>query len=328
MFYNFINIFVLVLSISKLISASDDLEHEKLMRLASGGMIRIQSVENNKFLDVNADDKKIYMIKENLGAYQLWNLERCETQVRLNNTNPFIFDLKVFKIKSFISEFFITSNDTSVEKSRTGEEYWNIIVADKKKNYFNIQSIKNQLFISSETIINTVENNGITLSTSDDKLYMSNENNNNKSLWKISFYIITSDSLENIIRNYYTRTTFDLFSVDKKYHLLTIDEVNKVYIDSNLNTQYRYKSEKFDCDDFAICLKAEVSKWMYTKDLTSKDGSEITAGAAFGIIFGENTEGRHAYNFFITPNLEIKIIEPQNGSYILLNKYRPFKIII
>jgi hypothetical protein len=50
----------------------------------------------------------------------------------------------------------------------------------------------------------------------------------------------------------------------------------------------------------------------------------VPAGAAFGIIWGSSSSGGHAFNFYVTPYLEVKLIEPQSGRPIQIGQWIPY----
>jgi hypothetical protein len=118
---------------------------------------------------------------------------------------------------------------------------------------------------------------------------------------------------------FYTYTT--VLNADIRYHTLTTTEVIQIYQQSDLNPakkKFEWKAEKFDCDDFAICFKADVSKWMYQHE------QQVPAGAAFGVMWGTKKKEGHAFNFYITPELDIVLFEPQKGSLINELEWDPY----
>ena len=68
----------------------------------------------------------------------------------------------------------------------------------------------------------------------------------------------------------------DSLYVTLEYHLL------KTIWDSSTLGDYDYKLHKFDCDDFAVCMKDAVSK--YSHDQTKLDNR----GSLCGIMCGRN----------------------------------------
>jgi hypothetical protein len=103
------------------------------------------------------------------------------------------------------------------------------------------------------------------------------------------------------------------YSPDDMYRCPSQSEVQSV-INSYRTQNFRYISEVFDCDDFALLLKSEFVKNSY------QNGSRKFPSAA-GILWGSKlVEGSHAINFYISPEKETYFIEPQNGEVYMPRK--------
>jgi hypothetical protein len=141
--------------------------------------------------------------------------------------------------------------------------------------------------------------------------------------WKIGISALTSTEVTNIVNNVYSSININKFNkyldTDRIYQTLDTSTVTTIWKKGDLKN-YTWTREKFDCDDFAVCFKAQVSRWIYTQQQPT--GSP--KGAALGIMWGRNQSGGHAYNFYITPYLELKLIEPQSGDSIHLDAWTPF----
>ena len=68
----------------------------------------------------------------------------------------------------------------------------------------------------------------------------------------------------------------------------------------------RWISERFDCDDFALLLKAEFVKDAYRR-------GDRRSAHCFGIVWG-SLPGPHAINWMINKDMKFRFIEPQNDS--------------
>jgi len=89
---------------------------------------------------------------------------------------------------------------------------------------------------------------------------------------------------------------------DPKYK--TTDKKSiKRYLKKNRIDRKEYIKTWHDCEDFSYQLMGDIRNW----------NSKI----AFGIVFGR----QHAFNFFITKDLEVYAVEPQNDKIIPFNDY-------
>lgn len=95
---------------------------------------------------------------------------------------------------------------------------------------------------------------------------------------------------------------------DIYYEAVTNELASEIYSKSNLSS-YKWVADKFDCDDFSYTYKAQSSREAYL-DKSSK------YGYAIGTVFGRSAKGGHAVNMFLDADLNVKIIEPQNGRII------------
>ncbi|KAA8906648.1 polyporus squamosus lectin [Sphaerosporella brunnea] len=97
---------------------------------------------------------------------------------------------------------------------------------------------------------------------------------------------------------------------DANYLNLPINLWNLIYAESMIAQNFHWRSEIFDCDDFAFTLKAAVAK--HGNDWVRADGTAILCG----FMFGRKPNGAHAYNWCLTDSLnQVTFIEPQNGTW-------------
>jgi hypothetical protein len=104
--------------------------------------------------------------------------------------------------------------------------------------------------------------------------------------------------------------TYSYFTpTDEVYTPMLDFIVSEIYNNSGLRNR-RYRSVSFDCDDFAVVMKAEVAKYVYDNP------AEFPPNAApvFGIMFGRTTTQVHAYNFYVDVTGNVVLFEPQNGT--------------
>lgn len=92
---------------------------------------------------------------------------------------------------------------------------------------------------------------------------------------------------------------------DGKFFCPTVADAN-VIIQSSQVDQRVWISERFDCDDFALLLKAEFVKDAY------RQGDRRSAHC-FGIVWG-SLPGPHAINWMINADMKLRFIEPQQDT--------------
>ncbi|NEP06717.1 MULTISPECIES: lectin MOA-related protein [Okeania] len=70
---------------------------------------------------------------------------------------------------------------------------------------------------------------------------------------------------------------------------------------------------RFDCDDFALLLKADFAKNSY-------QSNNLNHSHAFGILWGNwINNGGHAINWMINEDCKLRLIEPQNDNVFFPN---------
>jgi hypothetical protein len=93
---------------------------------------------------------------------------------------------------------------------------------------------------------------------------------------------------------------------DGSFYLPTLQEVQQILTASRLDRE-TWMEERFDCDDFAYVLKAEMSVHAY------KSG-DMKFGLCVGMVWGnfDWVDGYHAVNWFVDNNSTLRFIEPQD----------------
>lgn len=96
-----------------------------------------------------------------------------------------------------------------------------------------------------------------------------------------------------------------LHLADEGYYLPPLEDVEEIVKNSELDMK-KWVEERFDCDDFAICLKARFAEAAY------KDGKRRMAHC-MGVIWGYFDGEPHAMNWVITEDKVFRLIEPQTS---------------
>ena len=151
----------------------------------------------------------------------------------------------------------------------------------------------------------------------EDSVYQVDNNDSIGTHWMVGVDYYTRTEVSRIIQDVYPGVAINFYQSDENYGSLDYDLLRGIWNDSGLR-DYRWTAEKFDCDDFAVCMKAAVSKYSYNQSRPADKGSLC------GIMWGRNREGAHAYNFTIDPFGNLILLEPQNGQQIAHNEYDPY----
>jgi hypothetical protein len=103
-------------------------------------------------------------------------------------------------------------------------------------------------------------------------------------------------------------SNFRLLVADKQYFCPSLNDA-KAVIKRTLVEQYQYTLEGFDCDDFALLLKAEFVRDAYVTGIRR-------SAHCFGIAWGK-LPGDHALNWFIDNVGQLYFVEPQTDAVFL-----------
>ncbi|NLH50425.1 MAG: lectin MOA-related protein [Myxococcales bacterium] len=103
------------------------------------------------------------------------------------------------------------------------------------------------------------------------------------------------------------------FFSDASYFLTPLVHAKEIIANSRAAmSEYAYTEEVFDCDDFALVMKANFCQAAFKEGLRR-------APHCFGILWGNVSPlGGHAINWMITADKELWFVEPQTGEV-----YRP-----
>ncbi len=93
---------------------------------------------------------------------------------------------------------------------------------------------------------------------------------------------------------------------DGSFYLPTLQEVQDILAASRLDRE-KWLEERFDCDDFAYVLKAEMSVHAY-------QSAAMKFGLCVGMVWGnfDWVDGYHAVNWFVDKHSTLRFIEPQD----------------
>ena len=132
--------------------------------------------------------------------------------------------------------------------------------------------------------------------------------------WMVGVDYYTVKEIKQICNHAFPNLSIMFHQSEKHYGSLDYNLLYSIWNDSKL-ANYEEKKEKFDDDDFAVCMKAEVSKYSYNQSKPTDKGSLC------GIIW-EATHTR-TLNFTIDPFGNLILFDPQAGEQIAQNKYKP-----
>lgn len=100
--------------------------------------------------------------------------------------------------------------------------------------------------------------------------------------------------------------SFNLYLADGTYYCPPLDDAEEIITNSGVDRK-QWVEERFDCDDFALVLKAHFAEAAY------KDGRR-RAAHCFGIVWGM-LPGPHAINWMVNSDETFRFVEPQTGQY-------------
>ena len=137
--------------------------------------------------------------------------------------------------------------------------------------------------------------------------------------WKVGVDSYTGAEIQNILNTTYPNSRLSLTRADALFHPMDYATLKKIWDGSGLSG-LKWKSEMFDCDDFAICFKAAVAKWYYNET----EPAQKPMASLCGIIWASRPRVAHAYNFTVDPFGQLILFEPQNGATIPTYDWNPY----
>ncbi len=120
--------------------------------------------------------------------------------------------------------------------------------------------------------------------------------------------VVPASSLTGLVQNKLSSKLADDPGIrfgDGSFYLPKLDEVRSI-LDSSQLDRRTWMEERFDCDDFAYVLKAEMSAYAYKSN-------ELRFALCVGMVWGnfDWVAGYHAVNWFVDSDQELYFIEPQ-----------------
>ena len=114
---------------------------------------------------------------------------------------------------------------------------------------------------------------------------------------------------------------------DTEYEVIDNAKAVQIWNSSKL-TNYTWKKDVFDCDDFSYVYKAEASRRAY-------DDNAVRS-YAIGCVAATTSNGAHAANLFVNYSGQVRILEPQTGHVIDPEtwtdkkgvKYEPYEVLL
>ena len=150
-------------------------------------------------------------------------------------------------------------------------------------------------------------------------VYLSDNNDDVGTHWMVGVDYYTAEEVKDIINSVYGENcdvTINYYLEDAKYRSLDYDDLHDIWKDSKLGDDYKWTNHKFDSNDFAVCMKAEVSKYSYKQKLPDDKGSLC------GIMWARDAKGAsHGFNFTIDPFGNLIHFEPQSGKRFSQSDY-------
>ncbi len=116
---------------------------------------------------------------------------------------------------------------------------------------------------------------------------------------------LSASKLEELIKEQLDgklHASFKLYLADGEYYCPSVEDAEEIIRNSAVDRN-TWVEERFDCDDFALVLKAHFAEAAY------KDGRRRKAHC-FGIVWGM-LPGGHAINWMVNADLKLRFVEPQ-----------------
>ncbi|PBL04447.1 Moa, A lectin from the mushroom marasmius Oreades in complex with the trisaccharide Galgalglcnac [Armillaria gallica] len=138
--------------------------------------------------------------------------------------------------------------------------------------------------------------------------------NNFHQRWLFKRMSLSSAEIETIIgRNPHLVRNYKSYQVDREYLILPRNIWGEIWNSTDLRDKNR-RREIFDCNDFALVMKAAVSQW--GADKWRADGFAIFCGLMLGRSQSNPREG-HAYNFTISDDHSgVVFFDPQTNEFM------------
>ncbi|KAK0187511.1 Moa, A lectin from the mushroom marasmius Oreades in complex with the trisaccharide Galgalglcnac [Armillaria mellea] len=132
--------------------------------------------------------------------------------------------------------------------------------------------------------------------------------------WKFRRLSLSSAEVRMVIKKSpYLDTDYKGYQADGLYLILPRYHWQEIWNTTGLRNK-KWRNKIFDCDDFALAMKAAVAEW--GNDKWRADGFAIFCGLMFGIS-QTNPNDAHAYNFTISEDHNrVVFFEPQTNEFM------------
>jgi hypothetical protein len=113
-----------------------------------------------------------------------------------------------------------------------------------------------------------------------------------------------------------TFNTYSMRNADTSYQCIDDDTAHNIWNKSGLSN-FKYRKDVFDCDDFSFVYKGEASKQAYN--------ANAEFGYSVGLIWGFSPTVGHAVNVFVDYSANVRVLEPQNNSIVAGSEWKDNK---
>lgn len=142
------------------------------------------------------------------------------------------------------------------------------------------------------------------------------DDSNSHQCWYFKRMSLSSaDVLTVVLNNPHIAPNFRPYQVDGEYLILPPSVLRTIWGSTGLDTDNQlWRPQIFDCDDFALIMKAAVAKW--GNDNWKADNFAVFCGLMLGVD-NQNPPNGHAYNFTISDDhSQVVFFEPQTGDFM------------
>ena len=152
----------------------------------------------------------------------------------------------------------------------------------------------------------------------EDSVYLVDNSGAIETHWMVGVDYYNESDVQRIIHGVYPSLTINFYQ-EEDYGSLEYEAMYDIWKNSKVD-DYKYKPSKFDYNDYAVCMKTEVSKYSYNQKLPTDKGSLC------GIIWGKDAKEpkqAYAFNFTIDPFENLVLFDPFLGQQIGYDEYIP-----
>lgn len=137
--------------------------------------------------------------------------------------------------------------------------------------------------------------------------------------WNVGVDSYTTAEVVKIVDAYHSGLKKVVYKSDSFYHPMEYSTLKEIWDSSGLSG-FRYKKDKFDSDDFAVCFKAAVAQWCYKESAQAPKAMSCLCGILWATKPGDV---EHQFNFSVDPFGAVVLFDPQNGQKIPEQNWKP-----